>query len=144
MKAIGENKRCCCCKEWKHVSEFPVDKHKSDGLQTLCKPCSRERARRYYANNSEKVREFSRQYRTRNAEKVRTYARQYITNNLEKRREANRLYRERNREKLLEKRRLAYASNREKIIEAEAIRSIKRNVKYKLMEEILASQGITL
>ena len=47
-------KKCSSCKEEKDLNQFNKNKRRSDGLNTLCKYCSRKRSRKYYADNREK------------------------------------------------------------------------------------------
>lgn len=83
MKAIGENKRCCKCHEWKRVGEFHQAKRESDGLQPYCKQCNRE----YRAENREKICELNRKYYAENSERERERNRKYYAENREKIRE---------------------------------------------------------
>lgn len=39
MKAVGDNKLCSKCKEWKHVSEFHNEPNTSDGKNCRCISC---------------------------------------------------------------------------------------------------------
>lgn len=47
-------KNCDTCKKPKDLSEFNKNKDKKDGLNSICKECSRIRSRRYYAENHDK------------------------------------------------------------------------------------------
>lgn len=49
-------KTCSVCKKPKRVTEFNKHKTKPDGLQSLCKECSKIRSRKYYKNNHDKHR----------------------------------------------------------------------------------------
>ena len=44
-------KICSICKKEKDYSDFNKNKTKPDGLNTVCKICSRKRSRQYYAEN---------------------------------------------------------------------------------------------
>jgi hypothetical protein len=44
-------KLCTTCKQPKANSEFNKHQKRKDGLQTVCKACNRERAKRYYEEN---------------------------------------------------------------------------------------------
>ena len=44
-------KRCSICKEEKANEEFSKNRTKKDGLNDLCRECSKARCRRYYADN---------------------------------------------------------------------------------------------
>lgn len=46
-------KKCCACKETLELTEFNKNKGKSDGLNTICRECSKERSKRYYSENTE-------------------------------------------------------------------------------------------
>ena len=49
-------KQCSICKQWKNEDEFNKDKAKKDGLNSACKICSQQRARKlnekYYRTES--------------------------------------------------------------------------------------------
>lgn len=45
------DKKCYTCGNIKLLTEFNKNKSKKDGLNTICKECSRERSRRYYKEN---------------------------------------------------------------------------------------------
>jgi hypothetical protein len=47
-------KECCICKQKLDPVNFNKNKTKSDGLQSQCRSCNREKSRRYYASNREK------------------------------------------------------------------------------------------
>ena len=47
-------KKCTLCKEEKPLTEFNKKHTTKDGLQNICKLCSRERSKRYYRENKEK------------------------------------------------------------------------------------------
>lgn len=44
-------KKCSICHELKDPSFYNKNKCKKDGLNTICKPCSRLRSRKYYLDN---------------------------------------------------------------------------------------------
>lgn len=44
-------KHCGTCGNDKDESEFNKNKNKKDGLNTICKECSRKRSRKYYKEN---------------------------------------------------------------------------------------------
>lgn len=47
-------KKCCTCQIMKEVIEFNKNKSKADGLNGICKECSRARSKKYYLQNHEK------------------------------------------------------------------------------------------
>lgn len=44
-------KVCTICKQEKELSEFNNNKRKSDGLQTQCRECGRQKSKTYYESN---------------------------------------------------------------------------------------------
>lgn len=46
-------KTCSICKHEKSLDEFNKNKSKSDGLQTFCRGCNKERSKVYYSLNKE-------------------------------------------------------------------------------------------
>ena len=77
----------------------------------------KEKARKYYESNREKMIESQRKYYEANREKSIEKARKYNEANREKVREGQRKYYESNREKLIESKRKYNEANREKVIE---------------------------
>ena len=51
-------KRCTKCKCEKSKTEFSKNCCKRDGLQDICRPCSKFRSRRYYKENSNKHKQY--------------------------------------------------------------------------------------
>jgi hypothetical protein len=81
--AIGF-KYCTKCKTVKAAAEMCSDKRRSDGLASECKSCQRERFKKYYRENLEKVMENTRKYRQENTEKHRERTRKWREENPEK------------------------------------------------------------
>lgn len=73
--ADNKSKRCTCCEQHKPLSDFPYDKRASDGRQSACRECTRERARSYYAANRERTLARARELRLSNLEYHRARAR---------------------------------------------------------------------
>lgn len=48
------DKKCTICKIEKNVKEFNKNKCKKDGLNTLCRECSKKRSNKYYKDNPTK------------------------------------------------------------------------------------------
>ena len=46
-------KVCSICKQEKLLSEFNKNKTRSDGLQTFCRDCNKEKSKKYYKLNKE-------------------------------------------------------------------------------------------
>lgn len=55
MRAVGDNKYCPRCGQWKKVAEFGKNKPAPDGLQTVCKSCRKIEKRAYYQKNKKKI-----------------------------------------------------------------------------------------
>lgn len=72
-------KTCTKCKKKKTSVCFNKNKSRKDGLQNICKKCSRARSKEYYRNNKEKhlkvIRERNNKLRSRNREYVVKYLR---------------------------------------------------------------------
>lgn len=111
------SKTCTKCGETKPLDEFYRHKGKADGVQSECKECKRERQRRYYEENRDKVLDYQRRYREENPEKVREYERRYYKRSRNTILERDRQRYWRNRDKELEKNRRYYVENREKELE---------------------------
>lgn len=47
-------KKCYTCQSFKDETDFNRNKGKKDGLNSICKVCSRERSKRYYCDNRDK------------------------------------------------------------------------------------------
>ena len=47
-------KKCYTCQTFKNEVDFNKNKSKADGLNNICKHCSRERSKKYYSENHEK------------------------------------------------------------------------------------------
>ena len=63
-------KHCTLCKNDLPITEFNKNKAKKDGFQNVCRSCSRQRARKYHAENRDKHlkvnRENKKRYKARN------------------------------------------------------------------------------
>lgn len=68
---------CRKCGQEKPLSEFVKDKKYVLGHRNTCKQCDRERFRKWFAANPEKMREILRKWRAANPEKNREYRRKY-------------------------------------------------------------------
>ena len=90
-----KTRKCTRCGEEKPETTeyFYRNKNCRAGLSTICKECTRERVRRWEAENPEKVREAKRRWRAENPEKAREQSRRWRAENPEKVREAGRRWR---------------------------------------------------
>ncbi len=72
-----ETKLCTLCQTLNPLTEFNVKKSSPDGLQNVCRKCSRERSKKYYKDNKAKhranVKENNKQYRARNRKYIYEY-----------------------------------------------------------------------
>lgn len=127
MKAIGDNKRCSKCREWKHVDQFHRSASSTDGHACYCRPCSLQASRLYHTNNKDRRNDRSRRYYRENKEKMN---------------ELSRLYYQKNREATLEQMKRRRQENPQKFSEAVASSNVRRNEKYRWMQEKLAELGI--
>ena len=150
------SKTCTKCGETKPLDDFHRDKTKAGGRKSNCKECERERKRRFYEENREKVLERKRRFYEENREKVLERDRRYREENREKVLERKRRYYEENRDKRLEYRRRYREENRDilnqgnKIYQAQNTRTsnllaYKKGAPYSPEEDalILADNGMT-
>jgi len=74
-------KRCYTCKTDKDKSEFNKNKVRKDGLNSICKECSRERSKRYYRENKEYHKKAVSTRKNIQIEKSRKYVYSYLCKN---------------------------------------------------------------
>ena len=74
-------KRCYTCKTDKDKSEFNKNRGRKDGLNSICKECSRERSKRYYRENKEHHKKVTTARKKIHIEKSRKYVYSYLCNN---------------------------------------------------------------
>lgn len=56
MERLNPKKKCNCCNQHKHLTEFYKDRFSSDGLYLMCKKCSNEYYKKYNTYcSSEKI-----------------------------------------------------------------------------------------
>jgi len=130
-----ESKKCCKCKEVKHIEFFCKHKGKKDGYDTMCKACHKqwrkenkeriaERNKQYYQENKERnkqwrkenkerIAERHKQWRKENKERIAEHRKQYREENKERIKQ----YREENKERLSERKKQYYQENKERIAE---------------------------
>ena len=75
------SKTCTKCGETKSLDGFHRNKGGVDGRHSRCKECRRERKRRYYEENRDKVLESQCSYREENRDKTLDYQRRYREEN---------------------------------------------------------------
>ncbi len=96
-------KTCVQCLQTKAADEFAPNNGFRDGRDCYCKPCVRDRGRKYRAANLEQVRENEQRYVERNREFLRALSRAWKRNNPERHRESNRRWEQQNRDKCVNK-----------------------------------------
>ena len=62
-KAVNGKKECSKCHKVKLVSGFYKDKTKADGLAYQCKECYKKHDKKYWKENSEKIKKRQKKYR---------------------------------------------------------------------------------
>jgi 5-methylcytosine-specific restriction endonuclease McrA len=70
-------KKCSSCKKIKSLGDFNKNKSKKDGLNTICRLCSKKRSKKYYEDNREKHLVEVRKHRKRQRFKLRKYVWSY-------------------------------------------------------------------
>ena len=88
-------KTCTKCGEVKSPSDFHANPRNRSGLQSNCKVCQRQNAKRWRESNKHRIAEYNTAYRTLNAEAIAVQERLYRANNQEKFRAKERRRRER-------------------------------------------------
>ena len=150
------SKTCTKCGETKSLDGFHRNKGGVDGRHSRCKECRRERKRRYYEENRDKVLESQCSYREENRDKRLEYQRRYREENRDKTLDYQRRYYEENRDKVRERKRRYREENRDilnqgsKILHAQNMRisnllASKKGAPYSPEEDalILADNGMT-
>ena len=59
-------KTCCCCKQTKPTTEFSKNRRRKDGLQTECKFCKNNAARKRHAEHPEIGRAYTKKFHQKN------------------------------------------------------------------------------
>ena len=89
----------------KPIEEFYKNKDGKDELHSLCKECMREKKKKYYKNNIEKIRKVSREYYKNNI----GCFKEYYKNNSERIKNSHKIYKKNNPSKVKEINRKSYA-----------------------------------
>ena len=77
-------KQCSKCKEEKPLHLFNKDKSRYDGLDNKCRDCRKKVRKKYYENNTEKVKSSVKEYKVNNPEKRKETRAKYKFNNKDK------------------------------------------------------------
>lgn len=108
-----ENKKCNKCLEVKPVSEFGKESRAKNGYKPRCKKCSNEDLYLWREKNPDYMSLAMKKYYLNNTEKVKASRSKYYSNNIEKKKAYNKRYRQKNLEKMKENDRLGYIRNAE-------------------------------
>ena len=113
-------KYCYKCGEDLPISEFCGDVSERDGMNRMCRECSKKYKKKWYKDNREYALKECKQYKKDNRERIKQYfyqyhienresiiqrVKQWRKNNPERRKEHDRRYRLKNKDKILEKQR---------------------------------------
>jgi hypothetical protein len=109
-----ETKVCCKCRIEKHITDFPKDKSKKDGLYSYCKECTISKFNNYKQKNPEKVKKTKQEEYIKNIERYKFLQDNFKELNPNYQNEYNKEYYLTNCEKIKEKRRNYYLNNKEK------------------------------
>lgn len=74
-------KKCTICKQEKDLDQFNKKTTSKDGLQSLCKTCSREKFKRYYDDNTKKHKAIAIESSKRHRRLAREYLNEVKTEN---------------------------------------------------------------
>lgn len=88
--------KCKKCLKILNGNDFYEDKRAKNGIQSDCKACVKERARKWRKNNADRKAKLDKEYAERNKEKIRAYQKKYREKNKEKAREYHKKYSKRN------------------------------------------------
>jgi hypothetical protein len=107
-------KICSCCKQELDESQFNKDKSRKDGLQYICKICTKEKGQYYYKNHKKQKQD----YRKKNKENLqkyqKKYKKKYRLNYKEEIKKQSQEYYQKNKSKLLEQSKKYLNDNRKK------------------------------
>jgi 5-methylcytosine-specific restriction endonuclease McrA len=98
MMEVGDKKKCRACQQMKPCTEFGRNRAAPDGLDYLCRPCSRAAGLRSYYAHREKRQTSSRRWKKEHPETLARQQQQYRVVHADKRREYGMAWRARNRD----------------------------------------------
>lgn len=116
MGVMG-NKKCAHCQITKPATEFYKDKSRKDGLNRLCKECTKRDNKKRYKENAQARREHGKKYRQKNKKLLAEKDRLRYLEKRDIKREWNAQYRQANREKMAEYKVAWRINNRERYME---------------------------
>jgi hypothetical protein len=127
-------KKCSKCKEEKKIVEFSKDKTRKDGYYHQCKSCrkewrlnNKEKQKKYYDNNKERIKERDKKYYKENKEIISIQKKQYKQKNKENITEQRKQYRKENKEYINKYGKQYYEKNKGKIKKWHEENKEKRN-----------------
>jgi hypothetical protein len=126
-------KKCPKCKIEKERSEFYKNKTRGDGLEGVCKNCTKKRNKQYNEIHKEELKEKAKQYRKNNKDKIKLYEQS------EKRKQRLEQYNLIHEEKLKHYRGQYYHIHKEKLIQRGNERNKRRrknNICFKLKRNV--------
>lgn len=148
-------KKCNKCNVVKDVGEFNKTKRNKDGLDSICRECGREKAKRYREANKEKIKQYYQSNKQRIIDRVKKYdkvnkeqikirkkqwrqdnkehIKEYYLANKEKKKKYSKEYAKANKDKLRERARKHYDANKETI--ANKSKQYREDNKEKLKEK---------
>jgi protein-arginine kinase activator protein McsA len=74
-------KKCYTCSSYKDELQFNKNKVKKDGLNTICKECSKNRSKQYYRENTEHHKKVIKKRKDENDEVVRAKIIKFLKQN---------------------------------------------------------------
>ncbi len=92
-------KKCSTCGIERGLCNFHKWKLSPDGYKRICKECRKLETKKYYNNNSEKIKTMVSEYRKNNPEKVKEIKQKIYDRDKKRILQVNKIYRENNREK---------------------------------------------
>ncbi len=93
MGAKTKTKKCVGCRREIPVSEFSKNQSEEDGLDRYCRTCKRQRARKYYTRNKEKINGRGREYYMGHTDRMNEQSKEYRRKNRKECQEYHKEYR---------------------------------------------------
>ena len=104
-----ETKKCSKCQQEKNLCDFTKDRNRPDGLFVYCRECKKVESKKEYEKNKERIFNYQRKYYLENTNKIKSRvsnynlknkenSKIYYRNNIEKRLFYAKQYREKNKE----------------------------------------------
>ena len=120
-------KKCSCCQEQKKEEDYNRNISRTDGLSPYCKACAKVYKAKFYAENTQQIKDGVERWRNANREKVRKITNKSSAKHKEARRANSRDWYEKNKE-----------HKSRKTIEYRKTDAYKNNVQFKLRDVLRA------